>query len=143
MREILFKAKMINEGWRRDGQWIEGWYFYANSTKKHCIYTYSGGMYEIDPETLCQYTGMTDKYGKKIWEKDILKYEETSIGIKEIGVIRYGEYSNYSSKSNIGFYIDWNRSKRCYLRQDLGFWVNEREIEAIGNTIDNAELLEG
>lgn len=70
-REILFKAKRKN--WRelpKDEWWVEGSYhnqiyYYGNPCDDHYIIDRTengyGEYWEIDPETLCQYTGLTDK----------------------------------------------------------------------------------
>ena len=76
MREILFKAKRMD-----NGEWVEGQYVYFENPKtesgepvKHFI---GNGTTiftdEIDLSTLCQYTGLKDKNGKRIWENDLVK----------------------------------------------------------------------
>ena len=76
MREILFKAKR-----KDDGKWVDGCYqkrYDLLGNEEHLIFhadSYKVWEYaEIDSETLCQFTGLTDKNGQKIWENDIIKY---------------------------------------------------------------------
>lgn len=148
-REILFKAK------RKDnGEWVEGFYFcMVHDDGRHVHHfimplrsdlslgtSIEKIQVEIDINTLCQYTGLTDKNGNKIWENDIVKYH---FG-EEVAPIRFGEYQSCfdsAKTAHIGFYVDWNNNKA--LRKDLGYWVNMIDCNVIGNIFDNPELLGG
>lgn len=153
MREILFKAKRID-----NGEWVEGYLFdngFDGEEKKYfigglIIEKYNGtacdewditgiDFCEIDPETLCQFTGRCNKNENKIWENDIIKYHFGEI----YAPIKYGYYQNCfdSQKTeHVGFYVDWPDGK-C-LRKDLGYWINMVDTMPVGNIFDNPELLQ-
>ena len=149
-REILFKAK------RKDnGEWVEG--YYLNIAKiNHFICTgkikldgavkgiIAPEMHAIDPDTLCQYTGLTDKNGQKIWENDIVRYTfdypnviATENGLKErISSVFWSEW-----RGSWAVYADERKSKG--MNNDLFKYVrNGNTVETIGNIFDNVDLLE-
>ena len=69
MREILFKAKRWS-----DGKWVYGDLNQLQDST--IIHWYNNGCRvadEVDPSTVCQYTGLTDKNGKKVFVGDIVK----------------------------------------------------------------------
>lgn len=119
-REILFKAK------RKDnGEWIQGYYYQIWQQGYICwgMINNMPDMVEVNPNTLCQYTGLTDN---KIWEHDIVRNEKG-----DIGVVQWFE-------EHAAFMI-WNKTKNCvcYLAEN-----DFSKIEVIGNIFDNPELLE-
>lgn len=133
MREILFKAKQED-----NGKWVEGNYVkkYDLLGKRHLIlYVDNYARWKcvgIDPKTLCQFTGLCDKNGKKIWENDICDRKE-----------KYPEVVKMTDG-------DWTLDYSYAIGRDygngycnLGFYVNERKcVEVIGNIFDNPELLQ-
>lgn len=134
MREILFKAKRID-----NGEWVEGNYVkkYDLLGKKHLILYVDNYVrwkcVGIDPKTLCQFTGLYDKNDKRIWENDIVN---TDSNVR--AQIKFGLYSNSFStwKRNQGFYMDFMNKE--YYRPDLGYWAKKTVV--IGNIFDNPEL---
>lgn len=128
MREILFKAKRID-----NEEWVEGNYLCCEGSttvsfqNEHYILVFDGyGVvyHAIDKDTICQYTGLTDKNGCKIWENDIV--EDNVV----FGQVVWDE-------KYVQFMIDdeWDG------HQDYSDWW--QDVEVIGNIFDNAELAEG
>lgn len=123
-REILFRAKHIHatdSNEHLNGTWVHGYlsdenYIYDKSLE---------GEFLVDENTICQYTGLTDKNGKKIFEDDI---------------VQVGWYKGTVEYEDGCFVIKWNNIK--FIRKDLGYWANLDGFQTIGNIYDNPELLE-
>lgn len=153
MREILFRGKRVD-----NGEWIRGDLittpFIRNTTQQNIIYILDvtkadydcfedlvedNGIFEVDPETVCQYTGLTDKNGRKIFEGDIVR---DIFNASVVGIVRYGEYCNTFNDDkhggHAGFYVKW-KDKADLLRKDLVYWVKNSEF--IGNIFDNPDLI--
>ena len=125
MREILFRGKTFC-----DGDWVYGGITWNSSRKKFFIHT-DWEEAKVIPETVGQYTGLTDKNGKKIFEGDILEGDlEDSLdpGAKWRSEIIWGKFG-------------WNcKGNKISLPMDE---CDIREGEVIGNIHDNPELLKG
>ena len=140
MREILFKGKTDKN------EWVEGYFEKYNGCSYINLQTErlnSGGypireFVEVIPETVGQYTGLTDNNGKKIFEGDIGRYKQTD-GAKEngkpiicTGVVLYNE-------KTASFAVESKDEKgRKYLD-----YFPVKDFEIIGNIHDNPELLKG
>lgn len=150
-REILFRGKRAD-----NGEWMEGYVFddgLLNSDRKFVggfvIEDYEGGAddtfrvtgsfyYEVYPETICPYTGLTDRNGRKIFEGDIVNCRE---------------------KRGAAFWrckVQWNETRAGFdvINADCAFPmcldecgrdipINGSDYEVVGNIFDNPELMEG
>ena len=138
MREILFKAKRDGSG-----EWVEGCYAECkgktfigigtsigiDALKGFCVPVIK--WFEVDPETLCQFTGLYDKNGKRIWENDIVFVTDENDCSGQIS----------TGIGNVIFiegmwYIDGRPQEGLY---DIN---KVFQIEVIGNAFDNQELLQ-
>lgn len=138
----LFKAKRID-----NGEWVKGALVYDGRDKLYRIITeinYSTGTClttdnapRVDSSTICQCTGLKDKNGELIWEKDIVG-----------GHIKRGA-------AFLNCLVLWNeskarfdvRAKGCNFPMTLdevagNISVGGLDYEVVGNRFDNPELLE-
>ena len=145
MREILFRGKNIYNDWiygylcqhrgepvmDNNGMVLEGSDYYIRDWAEKIDTGFYGCNYRVDPSTIGQYTGLTDKNGKKIFEGDVVKYK---------------------SGSTVLFHkVVFERRNGCAY---FGVVVGENEtwgfnnsfpstlFEIVGNIHDNPELLE-
>lgn len=119
-REILFRAKRLN-----DNKWIEG--YYAKAENEYLVSFGKHGLkWEmVDPATFGQYTGLTDKNGTRVFEGDIVLTMDDSIA-----TIQYDEEDTmyYLNDDNV--------------LENFGI-VSPKWVEVIGNIHDDSEQLEG
>lgn len=131
MREILFRGKDVNSN-----EWRIGYFYTA---VQGCVAIIGDGVdgYQVKPETVGQYTGLTDKRGKKIFEGDIIKYRHHNINEK--AVIRYGAPENRYTM--YGWYLDDNQGNTAFRLSE--YFIKDYNCQVIGNIHDNPELLKG
>lgn len=86
MREIKFKAKQLNSG-----EWFEGDLVHLGN--RVCIGGdhIKAGIADVDPSTVCQFTGLKDCKGKELFENDLIHF----VGHKPIGKVIWSE-ENYA-----------------------------------------------
>lgn len=175
-REILFKAKRKN--WRelsKEEWWVEGSYhnqiyYYGYPCDDHYIIDRTenryGEYWEIDPETLCQYTGLNDAtrweqltdeeqkvfLSKRNYKEDRKNRKEDWNGKRiwenDIVVCRQyigGNFVDYYIERG---FVEMNHGafglhrKQGYYRP-FKDWLEDYEYEVLGNVFDNSELLGG
>lgn len=139
----LFRGKRID-----NGEWVHGYLFDDGFENGRVfiggivIEKYNGtacddwnvtgiNFYEIDPNTICQCTGLKDKNGKLIWENDIIKAWSQ-------GTCAKGKIKQRIDGTWI-MYPAWQKGEMWYLFPDNN---GETTVEVIGNVFDNPELLE-
>ena len=127
-REILFKAKRID-----NGEWVEGQYVYITNPLtedgkpiKHLICNGTNIFNDlIDSDTICQCTGLTDKNDKKIWENDIVELPDE----EGYFTCKWEEDAARFVMNGDGLTVDFDN-----------YWSYQTEVA--GNIFDKSELLE-
>ena len=143
MREILFRAKRVD-----NGEWVKG-YFWRGVDHIYMIPSHVGIGYddkikhmsayavEVEPETICQYTGLTDKNGNQIWENDIVDASE-----------EWWSACGPAGHNSPIIKVEWLEGLTGFdpfanCDCDCGVYIDASGCEVIGNIFDNPELLKG
>lgn len=161
MREILFKAKQID-----NGEWIEGNLIDLDIDNGYCyivppykkasilpiIFLITDRMKLVDPETLCRFTGLCDKNGNKIWKNDILMCHGNP---KDLVKAAFGEFGvrNIETGSIVDKVVGWHYEvvptdaisrcePFCWPMPLTEYYIERCEMEVVGNIFDNKELLQ-
>ena len=151
MREILFRGKRT-----KTGEWVSG-LLWHHTEKASSIYSEELDKHVwVHPETVGQFTGLTDKNGKKIFEGDIIKTRKSGTITKKLKgyygydsdgypqkIPGYDGVSEYSYSCQIDCY-----AKVEYDSTNGGFYLNGADKfvgaicnEIVGNIHDNPELM--
>lgn len=145
MREILFRGKRLD-----NGEWITGDLRHWNKEKVGIHHEALHRTLRVDPATVGQYTGLTDKNGKKVFEGDIIL--SSSCNGMATTVVKYGEFEPKTIYDLMERYVFATRPKaKIYglfaestnYDEEVLITNCSHLIKVIGNIHDNPELMEG
>lgn len=157
MRQILFHGKRVDTG-----EWVEGFYdeYYirpGNRLASHIHVLDCPAVFEVDPDTVGEYTGLTDKNGGKIFEGDILRQKTTpkfatvnSSEWERLYIVRFGYCDfkyGWAGHDTYGFYLSFIHDDADVIRRGIGSIKSDNyygyyPFEVVGNIYDNSKLLE-
>ena len=151
MREILFRGKKPVEYYNMidnsGGKWVEGYLIALHDGQSPAIQSeikivpdYVGAridskIFYVIPETVGQYTELTDKNGNRIWENDIVIIGNNKSFPTMIEFLS-------GSWQCVRKYTDKGRENEYSYLHRLEY-DNSNQYEVIGNRFDNPELLKG
>lgn len=146
MREIFFKAKRLD-----NGEWVEGCLIsFADGgqailpSKSAVFYKRGASLFStvnclgVDPSTVCEYTGLTDSDGKRVFDGDVLKFHDEPNDYEWIGRVEFG---NPNGSYTWGWQLVHMSGPEPNI--DTLFWFDMEEVgaysEVIGNKFDGGK----
>lgn len=120
IRDILFRGKRVD-----NGEWVQGMPCSDLHGGVDAIQAFNGGIYEVIPETVGQFTGMYDKFNNKIFEGDIVKCLSLEYG--------YVNKEVYYAEGKAKFVL-----RNCGTDYEFDEYI---DVEVIGNIYNNPKLL--
>lgn len=128
MRTIKFRGKDI-----KTGEWLYVDLRNKESVRAAFIATLHCCNVKINPITIGQFTGLTDKNGNEIYEGDIVKTKQFGKIHKEVN------YAGYDI-----FEIQYINAQFMFFNEQRQFYLHRNTLcEIIGNIHDNPELING
>ena len=122
MREILFRGKRVD-----NGEWVYGLLARTSTDVSNIVEKKFDILTPVYTNTVGQYTGLTDKNGKKIFEGDIV-FKRTYQGKKPMNV--------YFASGQFTCGVGGGSSTPSHY-----YTLDDKQVESIGNIFDNPELM--
>lgn len=127
MRDILFRGKCID-----NVEWVYG-VFWPNTSLSDLtisrIIDCDGTAHKVDHSTVGQWTGLTDKNGKRIFEGDIMEFDAYGLHYKGVVSFVAGNFGVMCNRPNASPFLD--------------VAIKQHDAICVGNIHDNLELMEG
>lgn len=139
--EGIYEPNVFNEGFVYGSLIVKGKKHYicigVAGAKLNCLINNATvTLVEVIPETVGEYTNLTDCHDKMIFEGDIIKQINSYDKLEMIGLVRFSKSSQFVISHT------YTKKENCYKRGMKKAFAIKTNCEIIGNIYDNPELLE-
>lgn len=138
MREILFRGKRID-----NSEWVEGFYSNIQEIEHYILMPIALGLFhcQVIPETIAQFTGLTDKNGKKIFEGDVIRWDDETNGERwRVAVVEFNPDIQFRIIRIECDFIQSAQEGHVFRFGRFAYKDTHNHLEIIGNIHDDAKL---